>query len=317
MRAQGLGRHSKTAQRRGSRLLLLLALCTAAPLLAEPQTVRYPRSFSGYEYRDSYVLELLQLALDKAGSEQKLQPSVLSMEQQRALIELEHNHGVDVVWSMTSAEREARLLPVRIGIDKGLMGWRIALLPKGQQHRLKAVHSLADLHQLRAGQGHDWPDRKILEHNDLPVVASSSYESLFRMLTAGRFDYFPRSLLEIWDEVDSQPPLDLVVDPYLVLHYPTASYFFVSRRNPQLAETLRLGLERALLDGSFDRLFMHHYGASLRLAKLSQRRILELDNPLLPAGTPLARRELWLSREDLLQLDRERPNSPAGPAIHD
>jgi hypothetical protein len=49
---------------------------------------------------------------------------------------------------------------------------------------------------------------------------------------------------------------------------------------------------------------MHHYGESLRLAKLSQRHILELDNPLLPAGTPLARRELWLSREDLLQLDQ-------------
>ncbi len=72
------------------------------------------------------------------------------MEQQRALTELEHNHGVDVVWSMTSAEREARLLPVRIGIDKGLMGWRIALLPKSQQRRLKDAHSLADLHQLRA-----------------------------------------------------------------------------------------------------------------------------------------------------------------------
>jgi hypothetical protein len=177
-------------------------------LLADPQAVRYPRSFSGYEYRDSYVLELLQLALDKAGSEQTLQPSVLSMEQRRALTELELGRSVDVVWSMTSAEREARLLPVRIGIDKGLMGWRIALLSKSQQHRLKAVHSLADLHQLRAGQGHDWPDRKTLEHNGLPVVASSSYESLFRMLTAGRFDYFPRSLLEIWDEVDSQPPLD-------------------------------------------------------------------------------------------------------------
>jgi hypothetical protein len=304
LKAQGLGRHRKTAQLAGTWLLLLLVVCAAPPLLAESQVVRYPRSFSGYEYRDSYVLELLQLALAKAGSKQTLQPSAYSMEQQRALTELEHNHGVDVVWSMTSAEREARLLPVRIGIDKGLMGWRIALLPKSQQRRLKDVHSLADLHQLRAGQGHDWPDRKILEYNGLPVVPSSSYESLFRMLTAGRFDYFPRSLLEIWDEVDSQPPLELVVDPYLVLHYPTASYFFVSRHNPQLAETLRQGLERALLDGSFDQLFMRHYGESLRQAKLSQRRILELDNPLLPVGTPLTRRELWLSREDLLQLDQ-------------
>lgn len=288
-------------------LCWLFALLLTAPALAADlpsQSLRYPRAFNGYEQRDNYALALLQLALDKAGSQLRLTPSSNSMAQNRALAELELERNVDVVWSMTSAEREARLLPIRISIDKGLMGWRVALLGKDQGQLLRNIHSLGDLQQLHAGQGHDWPDRQILEHNGLPVEAGSSYEGLFHMLAAGRFDYFPRSLLEVWREASSYQQLGLRVDPYLVLHYPTTSYFFVSPRNPQLAATLGLGLERALADGSFDRLFFQHYGAFLRQLKLSQRRILELQNPLLPTATPLTRAELWLSRAQLLQLEQ-------------
>jgi hypothetical protein len=286
---------------------------TLSPPAAPANTLRYPRSFHGYEERDNYVLALLQLALDKAGSSLTLTPSTQSMGQNRALAELALQRNVDVVWAMTSTSREEQLLPIRISIDKGLMGWRVALITKAQASLLKNVHNLSDLQAFQAGQGHDWPDRKILAANGLPVQASSSYEGLFYMLAAGRFDYFPRSLLEVWTEAQSYQQLGLTVDPYLVLHYPTSSYFFVSPSNPQLAETLRLGLERALADGSFDRLFFKHNGAFLRQLKLSQRRILELNNPLLPAATPLARTELWLNREQLLHLEqtpREQSSQP-------
>ena len=61
------------------------------------------------------------------------------------------------------------------------------------------------------------------------------------------------------------------------------------------------GLEQALADGSFDRLFFAHYGDALQRARLSERQLIELDNPLLPPDTPLQRAELWLSREQLLK----------------
>lgn len=266
--------------------------------------LRYPRSFQGYEHRDEYVLALLQLAIDKAGSTLTLTPSTQSMGQNRALAELTLQRNVDVVWAMTSTSREEQLLPIRISIDKGLMGWRVALIAKEQASLLQNVHNLSDLQAFQAGQGHDWPDRKILTDNGLAVQASSSYAGLFHMLAAGRFDYFPRSLLEVWTEAQSYQQLGLTVDPYLVLHYPTSSYFFVSPNNPQLAETLRIGLERALADGSFDALFFKHNGVFLRQLKLSQRRILELKNPLLPAATPLQRKELWLNREQLLRFEQ-------------
>ncbi|MBP8184877.1 MAG: hypothetical protein KAX95_03260 [Pseudomonas sp.] len=303
-------------------LLLAIMLVTAPALAHKPlaetavqrsaapiNSLHYPRSFSGYEARDSYALALLQLALDKAQSPLILTPSTHSMGQNRALTELGLQRNVEVVWAMTSTEREEKLLPIRISIDKGLMGWRLALMAKEHALLLQNVHNLSDLQAFQAGQGHDWPDRQILADNGLPVQASSSYAGLFHMLAAGRFDYFPRSLLEVWAEAESYQQLGLSVDPYLVLHYPTTSYFFVAKNNPQLAETLRLGLERALADGSFDALFFKHNGVFLRQLKLSQRRVLELSNPLLPAATPLSRPELWLSRKQLLQLE----HAPAKP----
>jgi hypothetical protein len=258
-------------------------------------TLRYPRRADGDEFRSIYALAQLQLALDKAGSPLRLEPSYYSMEQERALVNLEHNDRLDVAWSMTSIEREQRLLPVRIPLDKGLFGWRIALLPKSRAQLLKDVRNLDDLRQFSAGQGHDWPDSAILRSHGLPVKVSSNYGSLFRMLQAQRFDYFPRSVIEIWDELEHPRARQLIVDPHVLLHYPTAMYFFFSRKRPELAETVRIGMEKAIADGSFERLFQQHFAASLQRTQLDQRQLIELHNPLLPSATPLHRRELWFT----------------------
>lgn len=264
--------------------------------------LRYPRAPSGEEYRQEYVLAQLQLALDKVGSPLQLQPSEQPMEQERALLSLEEGNSVDVVWSMTSRDREQRLLPVRIPLDKGLYGWRIALLRADRAQLLQQVRTLGDLQAFSAGQGHDWPDTAILRHNGQPVVVTSNYDSLFRMLDAGRFDYFPRAVIEIWDEARHRSDAALTIDRHLLLHYPTALYFFFSPRNPELAESVRAGMQLALADGSFDRLFMQRYGASLQQVNFAERQVLEMDNPLLPSATPLQQRELWFSPSDLARL---------------
>jgi hypothetical protein len=60
----------------------------------------------------------------------------------------------------------------------------------------------------------------------------------------------------------------------------------------ELAEAIRSGLEAALADGSFDRLFRQYFGDALERTQLARRRIIELQNPLAPA-LPLNRPELW------------------------
>jgi hypothetical protein len=83
------------------------------------------------------------------------------------------------------------------------------------------------------------------------------------------------------------------------LHYPAADYFFVHRDNAALADEIRRGLEAAQEDGSFDRLLLGYYRTMLDKAALGKRRIIELPNPGLPPETPLARKELWLTLEQL------------------
>lgn len=275
------------------RRLLLALLLIAPPCLATEGVLRYPRAPAGEEFRAAYPLALLELALHKAGSTLRVQPSHHPMEQERALVSLEQGEAVDLVWTMTSRERESRLLPVRIPLDKGLYGWRIALLPAERRELLRDIVSLDDLRALRAGQGHDWPDTRILRSHGLQVQTSSSYDSLFLMLRAGRFDYFPRAVLEARGELQHHSAAGLTLDRHLVLHYPTAMYFFFSRGNPEQAEIVRRGLELALADGAFERLFQQYHAADLRQAGLERRRVIELDNPLLPARTPLQRAELW------------------------
>ncbi|MDD2159678.1 hypothetical protein N1078_03700 [Pseudomonas sp. MIL19] len=277
-------------------LLGLLLLSLLPPLYAdEAGVIHYPRRTEGEEFRSSYELAQLQLALEKAGSSLRLEPSYYSMEQERALVNLEHNERLDVVWSMTSREREQRLLPVRIPLDKGLYGWRIALLPSSRAELLKDVRTLNDLRPFSAGQGHDWPDTDILRSNGLPVTISANYGSLFHMLQAQRFDYFPRSVIELWDELKHPRSKQLVADQHVLLHYPAAMYFFFSRQRPELAQTVRLGLQRAIADGSFERLFQEHFAADLQRAQLHKRQVIELQNPFLPGATPLQRRELWFT----------------------
>lgn len=274
-------------------LLWLLALCS--PLRAESLTYAPPEVAD--DPRNRYPLQLLQLALDKAGGDYRLQPAAMPMQQGRVLMELARGRSVRVAWSMTSLEREAQLLPIRIPLYKGLIGWRLALVKNERRELLDEVRSLEDLRRFSAGQGHDWPDTEILRGNGLSVVAVPNYRSLFRMLALGRFDYFPRSLAEIWAEAEQQRAIGLVVEDRLVLHYPSAAYFFVNRNDGALAAHIEHGLELAIADGSFERLFQAYYGDYIERAQLSRRRILRLSNPLLPPQTPLQRQELWFQAQ--------------------
>lgn len=274
-------------------LPLLLAFITCT--VGATERLVYPKHSQGTD-PEAYVVELLRLALERSGGQYQLEPSLEPVPQSRAQHSLMRNDGkLQVMWTMTTREREEQLAPIRIPIYKGLIGWRIPLVRADQAQILAGVAGLGDLKALRIGQRHDWPDTSILRANGLTVLTSPSYEGLFRMLQAGRFELFPREMVVAWDEVRHarEQGLDLVVDEHLVLHYPTALYFFTSKARPDLAAAIERGLERALADGSFDALFQRAHGDSIRRARLDQRRVITLHNPELPDTVPLDRAELW------------------------
>lgn len=278
-------------------LLAILLLALSATVTARSQ-VTYIKPDSPKDSRQGYFIRLLQLALNQGKTVEKsfkLQPHQVQMSQSRAIQLLKNGRELDVLWTMTSEQREKILLPVRIPLLKGLMGYRVLIIRKADRAKFDKVDSLAALKAFVAGQGHDWPDTTILRANGLKVESGSTYEGLFQMLHAKRFDYFPRSIGEAWGELSARKGEGLVLNNRIVLYYLSPVYFFVAPGDHTLARRLEAGLMTALNDGSFERLFNEHVFSDQGIDPdwLKNKTILRLKNPLLPAKTPVEDKKLW------------------------
>lgn len=250
------------------------------------------------DYTKEYKYQLLELILDKTkATDGPFRIEVLKAEMiaQSRVLDLIDRGTITVIATMTSKQREQKLRPIRNPIFKNLFGYRVFIINRKDQGKFARIQTKEELQKLWAGLGHDWPDLKILKTNGFNVVGSSSYRGLFSMLQEGRFDYFPRAVQEPWREVEEEKARNLMVEPTLLLHYHAPVYFFVSNRNLKLYERLERGFQMAVQDGSFEKLFNTHWYIqdTLKLAKIGQRRIFRLENPLLPPETPLDRKAFW------------------------
>ena len=136
-------------------LLSLPLLLAARPLPAQPgEAVRLPRHISTPDPQLAYVRRIVELALNRGGSKLEIRPVDLDMAQGRTLVELAAGHApIDVMWTMTDVQRESSgLLPVRIPIDRGLLGWRLLLVRRKELAQWQQVRDLKSLGQRMAGQ---------------------------------------------------------------------------------------------------------------------------------------------------------------------
>lgn len=254
------------------------------------------------DHTKEFKYQLLDLILRKTEAyEGPFRIAVLEEEMiaQSRVLELVDRGVITVIATMTSKEREEKLLPLRIPIFKNLFGHRIFIINRRDKDKFANIQTKEALQTLWAGLGHDWPDLQILKANGFNVVGGSSYRGLFSMLEEGRFDYFPRAVQEPWREVEEEKARDLMVEPTLLIHYHAPVYYFVSKDNLALHKRLERGFQMAIQDGSYSELFNTHWYIqdTLKLAKIGQRKIFRLNNPLLPPETPLDRKEFWYGAE--------------------
>jgi hypothetical protein len=261
-------------------LLLVLALVPAS-LAARTLDVVYPR----IEERppDDYGFAVLQLALAKSGVDYRLRLSDVKMNQERARSEMAQGR-ISVVDCGTSAEFEARFRTVWFPIDRGLSGYRLAIIHPSRADAFARVRSIEQLRRQVAGQGPGWSDTSVLRAAGVEVE-TAEFEQLFRMVDAERFDFYPLGVEEVYGLLDRYRHLapHAVVEPTMAIHYPFARLFFVNKNDAALQEALTRGLQRAFADGSFQHLFENHrlVKASLQRARMKERVIIEIDNPLL------------------------------------
>jgi len=257
-------------------------------------TITYPRALDDTDTRNEYPTALLKLALDKTGVNYEMRPSDRILLTGKAMRQLRENREVNVVWSMTDTQREKDLLPIRIPITKGLIGLRVFVIEENRRSRFDNVATKQDLLSLVPLQGEEWPDTKILQANGFNVSTVPEFKEGYEMLALGRGDFFPRSVTEVTAEfAEMGKAKNLQLESSLVMYYPTAMYFFVSKSNPILAKLIETGLQRAVDDGSFDVLFAQTYRKTLKDLNIPDRTLFTLENPLLPPKTPLSDERLW------------------------
>lgn len=261
--------------------------------------LRVPQGHATAWEKQDYFIGLLRLIIAETAVEYgpcEVIPTDNLLTRMRSLALINNRLGVDLFWATTSVERETLLRPIRIPLLKGLMGYKILLINPGDQKLFSKIQTLADLRKLRAGVGTDWPDHQILRANGIPVISSTNYESLFKMLSAGRFDFFPRGAHEVLTEQRSHPEINLHVEQDLVLVYPAPVYFFVNIDNLALQQRLEKGLRKIIANGTFDEYFYKHNTIvdAIQTVGIDERRKIYLTNPLLPDTVPLGVDRYWL-----------------------
>ena len=275
---------------------LTLLMSIALPSMAEVKTLKANDS---NDPNGAYTTAMIKLALEHMDTKYNLHVGNENFTQARSNEEVK-NGGLDLIWTTTGKETEEELEPVRIPLFKGLLGCRIFIIPKGTQSKFDNIKTFDDLKKLTFGQGKTWTDGKILEANGLKVIKTSKYENLFYMTDGGRFDAFARGVHEPFGEIEKRPNLNLEVEKNILLIYKMDFYLYTSKANAKLARELEQGFNRAIADGSFDKLFYSSPQVKdiMEKANMKNRKIFYLDNPFLSKETPLDRKELWVDPKD-------------------
>ncbi len=270
-----------------------VAFCCVSPAFSSEAVIRYFPSGTIYEYR----WKLLELALAHTNDMAKplqLAPFTENVTQNRGLSLLESG-AIDVIALGTNAEREALLLPVKIDILRGIVGFRLLVIRAADQERITQMDDVSLRKQLMFGLNSQWADLPIMRANGFSVITSSDYENLFVMLAANRFDAFPRGLNEARRELDErkQNYPQLAIEKSRALYFPYPVYFWVNKNNVALAKRIELGLNRSLADGSFRKLFESYHAAEITAIKKEKRKVILLDNTILPAGNAKPDTSWW------------------------
>nr|WP_136249609.1 amino acid ABC transporter substrate-binding protein [Ningiella ruwaisensis] len=266
--------------------------------------IKHPGKQGENDARQVYPLQLLSLILKTTEEEfgKCTLVDVGGVSQKRQISWLDQNNDeLDIAWLPASEQTNEILTPIPVPIRKGLLGWRILLIHQDNLQQFESVKSLNDLNIFSAGYGSSWGDLSVMQYNFARVITSGNYDSLFEMLAHKRFDFLSRSIYEAYDETilrnTSKP--EIIIAPKIALRYPQVDFFYVSKSNQALAKRIHLGMDKLIRNGKFNTLFYGFYADYIRKVNMSERLIIDLENPYLPDNVPHDDPELWFQLNEV------------------
>ena len=233
-----------------------------------------------YAYRYQLIERALELTRTEFGNYQykPLRSQNTSVRYAQLLSE---GTRLNLMWASPGTPiSKANAIVIPVDILKGMLGYRACLINSNQLSSLSFVTDRANFEKIKFGQA-QWPDRAVYKTNNLLEVDAPSFDALFKMLSAQRFDCIPLGVDEIeqvYLDKKTQYPF-LSIDSHLLIYYHYPVYLYVSKKSPELAQRLKLGLQKMQANGEFNQLFVKYHAEHLARLHLKNRKLICLTSP--------------------------------------
>lgn len=266
-------------------LLAITSMYTAANTTTEPMVFTQRAPDNHDDIQNSYGIDILKLALEttKPTYGNYTIKTAPSMSVARAILSLKENSIPNYLYPTTYDEvfkGHDDLIFIPFPILQGLLGYRVCFYPARKSDYIYDQINRGGFHNLLHGQGKDWTDVAVLEHNGLPVVAIESHKSLYKMVAAARIDLFCRGANEAFQEYNYFNNIEGVgFDRTFVIQYDLPVFFYVNKNNTKAIERIKTGLIRSYENGSLRQLLFKHFAQSLDFVDLEKRKFYHLENP--------------------------------------
>lgn len=237
-----------------------------------------------YNNKEAHNYEVIQRALEVTELEFGpfiFEEVVLSMNADRMLKSTSKGELINIAIMPANKEWDSVAIPIRIPVRMGLLNYRLLVVNNEDLPKFEKINTLDELNKFSAGLLKNWITTKIYQVNSLNVTKVSNLNSLFLMLHKRRIDYIPRTIYEVYDDLNNQNVEEdnLVIEPNIVLHIPMHAFIYVSQTNPRLAKRFQRGLSKLLESGELKDILYKYYGAEILKAKLKQRKVIYIENP--------------------------------------
>lgn len=172
-------------------------------------------------------------------------------------------------------------IPIKVPVRLGLLSYRVLLINEDDLPTFAKINRLEELSLLTAGVISGWATTKAFKYNNMKLVGTSHFDGLFYMLPKKRFDYIPRGVNEVYDELHTrQGTLEgVVIEPSIALYIPTSTNFYIAKSEPKLAKRLEKGLKIMIESGELKDILYKYFAKDIQRANLDNRKLFKVENP--------------------------------------
>lgn len=229
--------------------------------------------------------QVLKLALEKSGGAYLVRVDRPAINQERAVAMLAAGQ-IDVMDTGVDKGLANRFDLIYRPMDRGLLGWRVFIIRKDEEHEFAQIRDISNLKKYVAGQGLNWPDGEILKAAGINVQFAPQVKNLISMVEKKRFDFLPLGVGEAYGFLRLYGGEGLIVERTLVLVYPFGNFFYIRKGNIELKYAIEKGMDVALKDGSLQKLLETNemFRDAFGLVRIKERRVIKIDNKNLPDG---------------------------------